>query len=541
MYKPLLPFIFAAFCIPSLQAQTLKTGALGKAGETSGWIEFHSSLNLNPKTVLADYKAEFGLAAEDELLLSRVENDELGMSHYRFQMYREGVKVETGQYMIHARAGRAETGNGYLPQLPQLSTVPAIGADAARQLALSHMNAQTYMWEQPGSEAALKHSRKDPAATFYPQPELVLTDTDFDRDNGSGWVLAWKTDVYAAQPVSRKWIYIDAATGKVVKELETLHLHHPDQVQANATGSAVTRYSGTQTIITDQTATGYRLREAARGLGVDIETYDLNQSTDFSQAVDFLDDDNVWNNVNTEFDEAATDAHWGAEMTHDFFLQKFGRSSFDGKGSIMKSYVHYDVAYFNAFWNGVWMTFGDGNGAPLTSLDVVGHEFAHGVTGNSAELIYAYEPGALNESFSDIFGNSIEHFADTTIADWRIGEGFGAFRNMASPSAFGDPDTYKGSGWVYGTFDNGGVHINSGVQNKWYYLLVEGGSGTNNKGEAYQVTGIGWNAAAAIAYRNLTTYLLSASQFADAREGAIQAAIDLYGKCSPEYQAVINA
>ena len=112
---------------------------------------------------------------------------------------------------------------------------------------------------------------------------------------------------------------------------------------------------------------------------------------------------------------------------------------------------------------------------------------------------------------------------------------------MSNPNSFGDPDTYKGDNWLIGSFDNGGVHINSGVQNFWFYLLVEGGSGVNDNGDAYQVNGIGWEKAADIAYRNLTTYLVPNSQYADAREGALQSAADLFGSCSEEFIATAAA
>jgi hypothetical protein len=117
----------------------------------------------------------------------------------------------------------------------------------------------------------------------------------------------------------------------------------------------------------------------------------------------------------------------------------------------------------------------------------------------------------------------------------------GAIRSMANPNAFNDPDTYKGTNWFTGTADAGGVHTNSGVQNFWFFLLSQGGSGTNDKGWAYSVSGIGRAKASAIAYRNLTVYLGANSTYNDARTGAISAAADLYGANSAEQQAVIKA
>ncbi|MFQ5585069.1 MAG: M4 family metallopeptidase, partial [Calditrichia bacterium] len=135
---------------------------------------------------------------------------------------------------------------------------------------------------------------------------------------------------------------------------------------------------------------------------------------------------------------------------------------------------------------------------------------------------------------------------------WRLGEDITAsglgIRNMANPNEFGDPDTYGGTNWfnVVGCTpsnlnDQCGVHTNSGVQNFWFYLLSEGGSGTNDNGDPYNVTGIGTADAAAIAYRNLTVYLTTSSEYADARTGAIAAATDLFGPGSPQVQATMDA
>ena len=195
------------------------------------------------------------------------------------------------------------------------------------------------------------------------------------------------------------------------------------------------------------------------------------------------------------------------------------------------------------------MTYGDGDLSqgylPLVSLDICGHEITHGVTTYEANLTYSNESGALNESFSDIFGECIEKYASGS-NDWMMGcdigaNGCGAFRNMKEPNQFSDPDTYKGDYWYTGTSDNGGVHTNSGVMNKWFYVLSAGEIGTNDKSYNYNVNGISMEKAASIAYRNLTVYLTASSNYAAAREGALQSAADLYGAESAEYAATAEA
>jgi hypothetical protein len=195
--------------------------------------------------------------------------------------------------------------------------------------------------------------------------------------------------------------------------------------------------------------------------------------------------------------------------------------------------------------------FGIGDGSTTTqdlvSLDVVGHEISHGVTHHSADFVYLYESGALDESFADIFGTMVEYYGLSGAGDYMIGEDFwiadGKLRDMQNPTSKQHPDTYLATNnyWHTGPSDFGGVHTNSGVQNRWFYLLSEGGSGINALGFAYEVEGIGRANAAAIAYHSLNNYLMSFSNYSDAKNGAIWSAGDLFGFCSWEMIQTIRA
>ena len=333
--------------------------------------------------------------------------------------------------------------------------------------------------------------KQDSNVTYFPTGELVITTIPGDSVNAD--ILAYKFDIFSEQPLARKWIYIDAISGTIVKEAERIQT-------TDANGLAITRYSGLKIITTDLMSNGtYRLRETGRGNG--IQTFDMNGSSNYGWAVDFVDNDNYWyEHNNTQKDNAALDAHWGTEITYDYFMSRYNRNSIDGNGHALINYVHANLVGMggftnnvNAFWNGSFMTYGDGDQFdPLTSLDIIGHEITHGLTEHTANLIYQNESGALNESFSDIFGTAIEFYAKPNDANWTLGEDFGLIsRDMAYPNAYGDPDTYHGTHWYYGSYDHGGVHTNSGVQNYWFYLLATGGNGTNDNGHNYSVTGIG--------------------------------------------------
>jgi len=249
-------------------------------------------------------------------------------------------------------------------------------------------------------------------------------------------------------------------------------------------------------------------------------------------------------------DLAVNEAYDGAGATYDLYNEVFGRNSIDGNGMRLDSTVHYSRNYDNAFWNGSQMVYGDGDGEIFQrftkSIDVIGHELTHGVTQFTANLEYQDQPGALNESMSDVFGSLVKQKAlnqTADQADWLIGEGLFtpkvkgvALRSMKAPgTAYNDPVLGKDPQPAHmdklykGTQDNGGVHINSGIPNHAFYLA------------ATEIGGYAWEKAGKIWYTALTTRLKPDSNFADAAHITIEIAGQLYGADSPEQKAVSNA
>jgi bacillolysin len=506
------------------------------------FILLNKNLNLEVEAALPWVKEAIGMKSNESLVIKRVEKDKLGMTHYVYQHQISGVPVEYSEYRLHTKEGKVLSANGEFYQDLNVSTNPVITSDVAINLAKAHIGAEVYRWENPEEDKFLKARTHDPNATYQPQPELVIVAKNGDYKTGE-FRLSWKMDIYAVQPLSRHWVYVDAQTGEVIWKVNRI-------CHVDANGTATTAFSGSRNIVADSFGGSFRLREAGRGNG--IETYDMNTGTDYNAAVDFTDNDNNWGIPTPAIDQYAYDAHWGSEMTYDYYMNIHGRNSIDGNGFTLVNFIHYDVNYSNAFWNGQEMTYGDGGGGtfnePLTTIDIAGHEVTHGLTNFTANLVYQDEPGGLNESFSDIFGVTIDNFGRGTTGTplWRMGEecttSGNGIRLMSNPGAMGDPDTYLGTNWIAaGGPDYGGVHSNSGVQNFWYYLMCEGGSGTNDNADAYNVTGIGMASAADIAFRNLTVYLGANSQFADARFYAIQSAQDLFGGCSAEVITTTNA
>lgn len=239
-------------------------------------------------------------------------------------------------------------------------------------------------------------------------------------------------------------------------------------------------------------------------------------------------------------DVSVNEAYDGSGATYDFYGKVFKRKSIDDRGMRLDSTVHYGVKYDNAFWNGQQMVYGDGDGEIFNrftiSLDVIGHELTHGVTQYEASLEYQDQPGALNESMSDVFGSMVKQYAKkqrVNRADWLIGAGLlakgvkgVALRSMKAPgTAYDDPRLGKDPqpdhmrNYVKGPEDNGGVHINSGIPNKAFYLTAV----------ALSPRGYAWDKAGRIWYEVLCNRLRPDSGFADCAHLTIQVAKEMFG------------
>ena len=249
-------------------------------------------------------------------------------------------------------------------------------------------------------------------------------------------------------------------------------------------------------------------------------------------------------------DVAVNEAYDGAGATYELYLKAYQRNSIDDRGMPIVSTVHYDNAYDNAFWNGEQMVYGDGDGELFQrftiALDVIGHELTHGVTQYEANLLYSHQPGALNESMSDVFGSLVKQLSlgqRADQADWLIGAGLftsqvegDALRSMKAPgTAYDDdvlgkdPQPATMSGYVNTSFDNGGVHINSGIPNHAFYLAA-----TAIGGNAWEKAGLIW-------YTALRDRLRRTADFSKAATETSRVAADLFGRDGTEHRAVTKA
>jgi len=247
-------------------------------------------------------------------------------------------------------------------------------------------------------------------------------------------------------------------------------------------------------------------------------------------------------------------------QVYDFYYHTFGRQGINDHNLDTVVYVHNNKYKDNAFWNGDALHFcvaGNSNKETGACLDIVAHEYSHGVTDYSSDLVYSFESGALNESFSDIMGTAAEFYWHPPgnglyMADWYIGEdalpyfSISDCRNLADPNAnsqlgdsrYPDPCHLSQKFDVPYNMDSGGVHLNATIYSHAYYLLAHGG---RNRVSQVWVNGIGIDKATRIFYTAFVNYLTKNSDFMDAANALLSVVSALYGKGSEEYQQTIKA
>ena len=489
------------------------------------------------------WDAQITRMLRDGQLRSRGEEADLqleGRSHERLDQYHHGVKVFGGELVRQADGGQAVSVFGLL--------YTGIGVDV--EPALSPRDAAAIVAEMTG-------------ATIGPElaPELVVLPTD-----AGGYVLAYRLRVLTADDLAV--FFIDAATGDVA-------LRYSDLQTTIGTGQGV--HNDTKKISTTVRNGTYLAIDPMRPPA--IYTYDLKGNLARTQlylnGLVTLNDSDVAADADNQWtDTAAVDAHAYAGWTYDYLYKRFNRQGLDNRNLTMTSIVHpvkredwasvpssvLNLYYLNAFYAGRGiMVYGEGLPPGVTmggrqwnyfsgALDVVAHELAHGVTDYTSDLIYRNESGALNEAFSDIIGTSVEYFYQQAgsgylKADYLLGEDLsapsGAFRSMANPQAYDDPDHY--SKRYTGTADNGGVHSNSGIANHAFYLAIEGGA---NRTSGLSVQGVGAanrEKIEKVFYRGFTQFLPANATFSMARAATLQAARDLYGAGSDVERAIEQA
>ena len=525
-------------------------------GEASGLPELRDAPSgKRANLYLEHFKRELRIdAPAQEFVLVAQHTDDQQQTHLRFRQQYQGIEVYGAEILLHEKNGKIDLFNGRYFPTPQLKSVQAkLNEPAATQLALQDLG-------QKEKVKALDPSEMEMVGPQIAKKQLVIYHTGEEKNIPK---LCWYLEI--APNVLSRWAYfIDAENGVVLKKYSLLcKLHHtigksantpahfhshisigeekltPSMLDGKTTANATDLNGVTQKINTYQVGAAYYLIDANKDM-FDLATSQMPRSpqgaiitldvrnkinTDGSfQAYFFTNNNNSW------ADPAAVSAHFNAGMVYDYFRSKFSRKSINGEGGSIRSYVNVPdedgTSLDNAFWNGDAMFYGNG-GKELRSLaralDVAGHEITHGIIQNTANLEYEDEPGALNESFADVFGAMIDR------DDWKMGEDVvlpsafpsGALRDLSNPnnggSSLNDPGWQPASysARYTGTADNGGVHINSGITNRAFFLFA---------------TQVGKDMAEQVYYLALSNYLTRSSRFVDARLAVVRAAREKGGE-----------
>lgn len=455
-------------------APTFVTGNLGSISSSK------SAETL--KNILAA-QSSYGFTGNEDFQIRRQWTDSLGKSHVHFDQTINGLKVYGTSLIMHA--------NNLASGLTSAGTSGQVYAVSGR-LAVDSTPAVSAMMRANHDRGDLAMSAARSIGKVIGKPELAYVYIPETEDTK----LAWKIDVTytASQGFEHDIIFFDANS---VEELT----RHPQVHRAKV---------------------------------YNTHTYNNRPYTDSSQK------QLLCSTGQTCSDAAAQRAHSGAAAVYDYYQQVHGRDGINGSGMTMNSNVHVGTNWNNASWYQNQMFYGEGDGQTFTDLtndyDIIGHELTHGVTQFSGNMIYQNESGAINEAWSDIMGISAEAYRNgTTSPNWTLGgdaytpntPGDG-LRYMNNPTQDGRSYDYYPERYT-GTQDRGGVHLNSGIANLAYVLLVQGGTHPRSKTTA-NVPAIGLSKAEKIFYRALTTYFNQSTNFSGARTGTVQAAADLYGQ-----------
>lgn len=516
------------------------------AGKTAGERAIDYLASLKPAAI-AQPAGEFRAKS--------TETDEQGNLHVRLEQYYQGVPVYGGEVIAHTKKGAFEMLNGRYYPTPTLTTVtPALSSGAAIQKVAEHYGPGKVKTNWTDDDRQLIGGAESKA-------ELVVYHVNRDLNAER---LAWHV-VFYPNLLRREVFFVDAQTGEMIHHFDhTCEIHPAQGTQTTTCGETSNSGPEYAPLIAPATPTVACVDGPVPATGLDL----LNQNRSFgawmSGSTIYLEDagramfnagasnmpsspvgaivtltaKNTSPEVQTTFDydlvtsasatfsdKNAVSAHWNAIQSYEYYRGTHSRKSIDDVNGNIISFINVandnGSSMENAFWNGAAMWYGNGGSffnQLARGLDVGGHEMTHGVIEKTANLEYQDESGALNESFADVFAVCIDR------NDWQIGEDVvkagatpnNCLRDLQDPHKGSPAQPNHVNEQVSGPQDNGGVHVNSGIPNRAFYLFASNAA-------------VGIDKAEKVYYKALRDYLVKSSQFVDCRLAVIQAANDLYG------------
>jgi bacillolysin len=560
MQKLVITFSFLLFTLSVIQAQENRNEYIDKFKKEKKVTDLILSIkgiptfikgNLTPKDVKLNETEEektYRFFEENEILFNmseprkqlkimKVVKDELGMTHVKLRQIYQNIEVYGTELIAHFTSmGELSIINGEYYTGIDGPTKPIISINDAEKIAKSDIFFQ-------GKEPTVLNYKM---VIFQFQDQVYLT---------------WNIVISVEEPVGRWEYFISTVNGEVVYKADRFKYELTSDysailknvfseivtnplvsiIDADAIGTGTGVMGDTKNHIDTYGLPGsYDLLDRTRRLNNNIHNHNGKMLSDqsietrmYPSSVPMNDADNVWNN---SAQSPGIDAHVYAGLTYDWMLSQFSRNSYDNAGKGMLSVVENSTDNNNAGWDGskvTYYTVTSGHRSMAGAIDIVAHEWGHAITDYESNLIYEKEPGALNESFSDMTGIAVG-FATGIDPDWQQGENYNTnetpIRDLSNPHVRNQPDTYlTDQYWISvvsctpsKSNDYCGVHTNSGVPNKMFYLLSQGGTFNG-----VTVTGIGISNAVKIMYRANANYWTSSTVFINAKLGSISAANDL--------------
>lgn len=524
--------------------------------DSTGFVKFI------PQTLSAGQPFQIYQDETNDILHTLVMKNEnftssLNMWNYKYQEYFKGLPVEAAYYVEHEINGYLDYANFRLTKFdPEISENPSVSEQTALAELLSYFHDSViFAWEIEELEIEIKLDRSDPNATWYPSGELLWSidntknlwgDVDPNR-----YKLAWRFEIFAPNIQLHRHYYIDAQNASVLK-YEELTGHD---------GPAGTVYYGPQTIDTRCCVNGNEHYLHTDNLGRDLHTkhYDKSyvfQSTLWSNLPEITDDDDDWNppTTNPIWRELVT--HWTAQQSWIFFeTGPYNWLGFDNLGTsvrvladgVFSGRIHYDLGPTSTIEIGSRLV--SGGSYYVGTLDVVGHEYTHGILHEMITPKYENESGAITEALCDIYGCMIDRENDEPNWNWQIAEipnepSIQPYRDLSDPNILGHPDTYLGPLWQSLTGCSPSesndwcyIYDNCNVLNYWFYLLSEGGQGVNGISQPYNVFGIGHDVISEALFDVLKSQSLTPTMtYNDMRVATVNYFQMLYGPC--DYKTV---
>lgn len=498
------------FCVFSLifflfQASNglAKGKPISESGNSSNSIQSPDRIFFSTNTTVSEIEAlvdsKTGLSFQDNFSEAGSQLDAKGNLHRKFRQVYKNYEVEGALMILHSKGDKV-----YLISSNTFSHISCelkirLTSDEACSIAKNHLTKEKNFIPEKVRNLGL----------------VIVPISSFGK-------LCYKIDCSSPASDKNSIVYVDAENGEPCSVRSLVRF-------LDVPAHAHTYYNGWRQVTVDSAGVNnYKLQESGRN----IRTMDQggHQDTSYATVYSYPTDSLTW-------DDHALDLHFNAEACYDYFLNQFGRHSYDNLGSEIINYYHSSYPS-DAYWNGTAFVFGDGfydqwySEDPRTALPSYAHEFTHAFLQNVIAFSDTGEAAGLEEAISNMFAIAVDFSKNPTTADYRFGDEYeySTGNDLSNPGASGWPSMYTT-----------GIGINSSVAGYWFYLLSAGRNGVNEIGQPFSVHSIGIDTTMAIVYHAILNYLTPTSNYLDFSNATVQSAIDLFGPCSDEVIQVKNA